>query len=332
MFEYEQLKSVLAAEPKYRLGQAIKAVYGQSISDWEELTVFPKDLRQKLTTDCPLDLSASHEVSKDGRTLKAVFTVAGGRIEAVLMRHENRNTVCVSTQLGCALACRFCLTGTMGLTRNLEADEMLGQVLYFNRILKADNERVSSVVFMGMGEPLLNYDELMRAIGRLNDPGFLGIGARHISVSTSGIVPGIEKLAREKIQLNLSISLHAADNDLRNELMPINERYPLEVLLKAVAAYIRKTNRRVMIEYILLGGVNDRPRDADKLAQLLKKHLGELYFVNLIPYNDTGKFKAAAKHDVNVFKRILSQSGVSVVERFRYGRDVSAACGQLAKK
>jgi 23S rRNA (adenine2503-C2)-methyltransferase len=199
-------------------------------------------------------------------------------------------------------------------------------------MLRTEGERVSSVVFMGMGEPLLNYDELMRAITRLNDPGLLGIGARHISVSTSGVVPGIEKLAKEKIQINLSISLHAPNNELRDELMPINQRYPLEVLLKAVAAYIRKTKRRVMIEYVLLAGINDRPRDADTLAKLLEMQLGELYFVNLIRYNDTGKFKASAKHDVNVFKRILAKSGVSVVERYSYGQDISGACGQLATK
>ncbi len=217
----------------------------------------------------------------------------------------------------------------MGFTRNLDADEMMNQVLFFNRYLRAFGERTDSVVFMGMGEPMNNYDNMMAAITRLNDSELFGIGARHISISTAGVVPGIRKLADEKLQVNLGISLHAPTDELRSQLMPINNAFPLEMLLKAVKAYIAKSKRRVMLEYIMLKDVNDSPRDADKLVKLLQKHLDGLYFVNLIRYNDTGRYAASNRGTVDTFKRILNQSGVPTVERYRFGQDIKGACGQL---
>lgn len=327
---FELLKEVFANEPKFRLQQAIKAVYEQGISSWAEASVFSKALRDRLGSECSLDIEASDEISKDQNTIKTVFDFVGDKIEAVLMRHKGRNTVCVSTQVGCALKCSFCLTGEMGLRRNLTYNEMINQVLYFSRYLKGKDERVTNVVFMGMGEPFNNYDEVMQAVAKLNDAGLFNIGARHISISTSGVVPGIQKLAKEKMQINLSVSLHATSNELRDKMMPINKVYPIEVLLKTVNEYIRKTRRRVMIEYIMLKDVNDSVAHAKDLVRLLQSNLDELYFVNIIKYNQTGKYEASTPHSINVFKRILDQSGIAFVERYRFGQDVKGACGQLS--
>ncbi len=326
---FDLLKSVFSNEPKFRLPQAIKAVYEQSISSWDEASIFSKDLRVKLKKECPLGIKAEHAVSKDGKTIKANFNFLDDIVEAVLMRHQGRNTVCVSTQVGCALNCSFCLTGAMGFTRNLNMDEMINQVLYFSRLLKVENERVTNIVFMGMGEPMNNYDAVFKAISKINDVSFFNIGARHISISTSGVIPGIKRLMKEKMQVNLSVSLHASSDEVRDTIMPINKTYPIIDLLKTVRKYIEQTRRRVMIEYVMLKGVNDSPSQANALIKLLEKHLGELYFVNIIQYNPTGKFEASDRRTMNIFKRILEKSGISVVERYRFGQDIKGACGQL---
>lgn len=328
----DKLKDALDQEPKFRLSQAIKAIYEQGAASWDEVSVFSKEMREKLNSECPLDIEAEKYSSEDGSTVKAAIDFDGDTVESVLMRHEGRNTVCVSTQLGCALKCAFCLTGDMGFKRNLEMDEMLVQVLYFVRFLKAKGERVNNIVFMGMGEPFNNYNELIKTVYKLNDPAYFGIGARHISISTSGLVPGIKKLAKEKIQVNLAVSLHAADDKTRNKIMPINSSYPITELLSSIKYYIDKTRRRVMIEYIMLKGINDGVEHAHNLAALLKDQLAELYFVNIIKYNPTDKFEPSSKKSIDTFKRILDQSGVDVVERYRFGRDVKGACGQLSQK
>jgi len=329
-YNFDLLKSAFSNESKFRFPQAIKVVYEQAISSWDEATVFSKDLRARLAKDCPLDIDAEHAISRDRKTIKANFNFKDDVVEAVLMRHEGRNTVCVSTQVGCALNCGFCLTGAMGFTRNLDVDEMINQVLYFSRLLKTENERVTNIVFMGMGEPFNNYDMVFKTIAKINDASFFGIGARHISISTSGVVPGIKRLIKEKLQVNLSISLHASSDEVRDAIMPINKTYPISKLLKMVHEYIVKTRRRVMIEYVMLKGVNDSPSQANSLIKLLQMHLGELYFVNIIQYNPTGKFEASSRHTMNVFKRILEKSGIAVVERYRFGQDLKAACGQLS--
>ena len=327
---FDLLKGAFSAEPKFRLPQAIKAVYEQSVSSWDEATVFSKDMRDRLKKECPLDIKASQVVSKDRKTIKVDFTFGEDVVEAVLMRYQGRNTVCVSTQVGCALNCSFCLTGAMGFTRNLTMDEMINQVLYFSRFLKTEGERVTNIVFMGMGEPFNNYDAVIKAITKINDISFFNIGARHISISTSGVVPGIKRLMKEKLQVNLSVSLHASSDEVRDTIMPINKTYPIDTLMKAVREYITRTNRRVMIEYVLIKGVNDSPSQANSLIKLLEKYLGELYFVNIIQFNPTTGLEASDRRTMNVFKRILEKSGISVVERYRFGQDIKAACGQLS--
>jgi len=327
---FDLLKGAFSAEPKFRLPQAIKAVYEQSVSSWDEATVFSKDMRDRLKKECPLDIKASQVVSKDRKTIKVDFTFGEDVVEAVLMHYQGRNTVCVSTQVGCALNCSFCLTGAMGFTRNLTMDEMINQVLYFSRFLKTEGERVTNIVFMGMGEPFNNYDAVIKAITKINDISFFNIGARHISISTSGVVPGIKRLMKEKLQVNLSVSLHASSDEVRDTIMPINKTYPIDTLMKAVREYITRTNRRVMIEYVLIKGVNDSPSQANSLIKLLEKYLGELYFVNIIQFNPTTGLEASDRRTMNVFKRILEKSGISVVERYRFGQDIKAACGQLS--
>jgi len=251
----------------------------------------------------------------------------------VLMRHgDNHNTVCVSSQIGCLLGCEFCLTGQGGFQRSLNFYEIVEQVLFFARYLRRHDERVSNIVLMGMGEPLLNYDEVMKAVRFFNDEETFNIGARKISISTVGIIDGIKKLANEPLQINLALSLHAPDDELRQEIMPVAKNNPLKSLLKAVKSYIEKTNRKVMIEYLMLDKVNDSSAQAQKLADLLKANLGRLFMVNLISYNETQNFKTSPNAVINNFKNILEREGVEVAQRFKFGRDVQGACGQLVSK
>lgn len=327
--DLKNLDKILKEEPKYRVLQAKKAVFFELIDDWSKATIFPIQLRQKLNEICPLSVSAEIFPSDGQKAIKAVIYLNDGlKVESVLMRHEDdRNTVCVSSQVGCPLGCKFCATGKLGFKRNLEIFEIIEQVLFFARYLKKENKRISNVVFMGMGEPFLNYDNLIGAIKILNDKDGLNIGARHISISTVGITEGIKKLSEEKLQLNLAISLHAPNNKLRSEIMPVNNSYPIVKILEAVEDYIKKTNRRVMFEYILIKEVNDSDECAIELAKLIKKHL---CFVNLILYNPTGVFRPSSVQRAEKFKEILEKRGIAVTQRYRFGQDVRAACGQLA--
>jgi 23S rRNA (adenine2503-C2)-methyltransferase len=244
------------------------------------------------------------------------------------MKHnDDRFTVCVSSQVGCPLACSFCATGTMGLKRNLDSFEIITQVLLFSRYLK--DKKITNVVFMGMGEPFLNYDNVMKAIHILNDSEYFNIGSRKISISTAGIVEGIERFALEDLQVNLSISLHAPNNQLRNELMPINKKYSLEKVLISVDEYILKTKRKVMFEYLMIKGVNDSLSCAKELAKLMKK---PLYMVNLIVYNPTGRFVPSDSRTIKKFKEYLEKEGIFTTQRYEFGRGINAACGQLATK
>ncbi|MFH1037791.1 MAG: 23S rRNA (adenine(2503)-C(2))-methyltransferase RlmN [PVC group bacterium] len=332
MLDLEKLEHILKEHPPYRQRQAKEAVFRHLDSSWKEATALPKDLREVLERECPLVIDSALTEAADRKTLKGAIRLADDEtIETVLMRHRgDRNTVCVSTQAGCGLACDFCLTGDRGFVRNLTAGEIAGQVVLFARYLKPADQRVNNVVFMGMGEPFLNYDAVLAAIRILNNRDGLNIGARKISISTVGVVEGIDRLAGGTLQVNLSLSLHAPDDALRGRLMPINKTYPIGDILRATARYIDRTGRRVMIEYLLLGGVNDSPDDAQKLASLLKRHLDRLFFVNLIAYNPTGKYSPSPARAAGEFARALERDGIRATRRYRFGREIKAACGQLA--
>jgi len=314
--------------------QAYRALFVDGISDWSQAEFFPKDLREKLSENFSLKIDGKVFFSSDKNTLKALVTYEDGEsIETVLMRHEdNRNTVCVSSQVGCPMGCAFCATGTMGFKRNLSSDEIVMQVLFFQRYLKKFGAKVSNIVFMGMGEPMRNYDEVLSAVRIFNDKDKFNIAIRRISISTCGVVEGINKLAEEGLQVNLAISLHAPNDALRDKLMPINKLYPLDKVLKAVNDYMIKTGRKVMFEYLMIQNVNDSKEYANELINVLKKNLSGVFMVNLIPYNETGMFQASDSKAINSFKKILEDSGIEATQRFRFGRDVDAACGQLKIK
>jgi 23S rRNA (adenine2503-C2)-methyltransferase len=325
------LQKILAKEPRYRLQQVKKSLFQDLIDDWSEATTLPLRLRNELKRDCQIGISAETFVSKDQTTEKALITLKDGlEIETVLLCHKGgrrRNTICVSSQVGCALGCRFCATGKMGFKRSLDFFEIVEQVLFFARRLEKTSQKITNVVFMGMGEPFLNYENVIGAVKTLNDKDGFNLGARHFSISTVGIIEGIEKLAQEELQVNLAISLNAPDDALRSKIMPINEKYPIDKILRAVDNYIEKTRRRVMFEYIMINGLNDSDQAARKLIKITKRNL---CFVNLIPYNPTGGFEPSFLHRVEKFKKILERGGVNVTQRYRFGREIKAACGQLA--
>ncbi|MDQ5970305.1 MAG: rRNA (adenine2503-C2)-methyltransferase [Patescibacteria group bacterium] len=325
----DKLYKVLADQKKYRVKQCQEAIFSNFLSDWSQASNLPKSLVEKLNAECPLQIEAQIFKSKDNKTSKALITLEDGlQIETVLLSHrDGRHTVCVSTEVGCPMGCTFCATGKMGLKRNLTYSEIVDQVLIFSRILHQTGERVSNVVFMGMGEPFLNYDHVMKSIKYLNDKEAFNIGARHISISTCGILTGIDKFANEKMQINLAISLHAPNDELRTQLMPINRRFPLDKLFKTIDKYINKTGRKVMFEYLMIKGVNDRPEHARQLSKLMAK---PLYMVNLIPYNPTDVYKPSDSKTIQNFKNILDKAGIEVVQRYSFGQDIKAACGQLA--
>jgi len=331
MFGFSECQRILKNEPDYRLKQAKKAVFQDLIGDWQKATNLPKALREQLTSNCSLEIKAKLWKAKDSQSDKSLITLNDGlRVETVLMRHKGgRNTVCVSSQVGCPLACKFCATGKLGFKRNLTFSEIISQVLFFARFLKKQNQKIVNIVFMGMGEPFLNIDNVFKAIKLLNDKDGFNLGARHFSISTVGITEGIKRLANEFPQVNLALSLHAADNKLRSQLMPINKKYPLSQVVKTIDAYIKKTNRRVMLEYIMIAGINDSCQDAKKLAVLAKRLL---CFVNLITYNPTGDFQPSPTKKINEFKQILEKHQVPYTQRYRFGQEIKAACGQLAEQ
>ncbi|MEI7497915.1 MAG: 23S rRNA (adenine(2503)-C(2))-methyltransferase RlmN [Candidatus Falkowbacteria bacterium] len=324
-----KLSEVLAKEPTYRYKQVLKAIFQDLISDWPEATTLPKSLRERLATDCPLTITAT--ASKGKAVRKALIELTdGAKIETVLMGHgDERNTVCVSSQVGCPLGCLFCATGKLGFTRNLVAEEIVEQVIYFARELKKEQKTISNIVFMGMGEPFLNYDEVLKAIRWLHDPERFNMGARRFSISTAGLPEGIKRLAKEGLEINLALSLHAPTNDLRQQIMPIAKQYSLKQIFTAIDYYVEKTNRRVMYEYVMINNLNDKPEHARHLAKLLSGRLG---FVNLIAYNQTGMFSASPSERIKTFIKILEAEKISVVERQRFGQGIDAACGQLAAK
>jgi len=329
--DLSKLDKILITEPRYRQQQVNQAVFIDLVADWEQIKTLPQKLRKVLHDNCPLEIKADIFHSQDKKTSKALVTLSdGNKIETVLMRHEGeRHTVCVSSQVGCPLACTFCATGRLGLKRNLTADEIVEQVLLWNRVLKqlGEKDRVTNVVYMGMGEPFLNYTAVLKSIKNLNDKQGFNIGARKISISTSGIATKIKKFAEEKMQINLALSLHAADDKLRSQLMPINTHFPLSEVMNAIDYYIKKTNRKVMCEYLMIDGVNDSLAQARQLVELLKD---KLVMVNLIAYNPTNAYQPAKSKNIKVFKEYLTKQGLEVSQRFTFGQDIKAACGQLA--
>ncbi len=330
----EELKNVFEElhEPPFRFAQAKRAFYVETLSGWEEVTTFPKKTRDALAARIPWSslTPVRTQTSTSGDTVKTLFACADGKnIEAVLMRHEDgRNTVCVSCQVGCPMACAFCATGTMGFKRNLTVEEIVDQVMHFARLVKPEDARITNVVFMGMGEPMHTYDTVLAAIRELHDPDGFNLGSRHFTISTCGIVPGILRLADEPMQINLAISLHSAVDETRSKIMPVNRAYPVKKLMAAVDAYAEKTNRKVFFEYVLLDGINDSPEEAQAVANLLRHNI-RLFHVNLIKYHDTQAFTGTATADRMSFMDRLKKFGIPVTHRVTFGEDIDAACGQL---
>jgi 23S rRNA (adenine2503-C2)-methyltransferase len=319
-------------EPRYRVRQVWQGLYRDLAASPDEITTIPKALRQRLASEFRFgSLAPQIEArSTDGQTRKVLFELPDQRqIESVLMGYAARRTACISTQAGCAMGCVFCATGQMGFRRHLTAGEIAEQVLWFSRELRAQDDRLTHVVVMGMGEPFHNYDATMAAIDLLNDPEGLNFGARRITVSTVGLVPGIERFAAEKRQVNLAVSLHAATDELRAEMLPINKKYPLAALFTAVREYFAATRRRVTFEWALIQGKNDTPAQARALAALAK---GLPCHVNVIPLNPTRDYagQAATRERAAAFKVALEGHGIPCTIRVRRGIDINAGCGQLA--
>jgi 23S rRNA (adenine2503-C2)-methyltransferase len=314
-----------AGEPAFRIRQVWDWT-ARGAASYEAMTNIPAGLRERLAAEVPLSsLELVREArSRDG-TEKALFHTHDGRsIEGVLMRYrDGRRSLCLSSQSGCPLTCTFCATGTMKFGRNLTESEIVDQALHFRRI-----EAVDHAVFMGMGEPLMNLDNVLAACERLPD---LGISSRHTAISTVGWIPGIERLTTEGPPVRLALSLHAADETLRSELMPVNDRYPLPDVLDACRAWSEARHQPVFVEYLMLDGVNDRYEQALALAHALEPR--ELFKVNLIPYNPTGsQFQGSTRAAIDAFKTALEAHGVRATVRLTRGRDIDAACGQLAAK
>ena len=322
----EDLSRVLGDEPAYRTRQVWKSLYQGR--EPEEMTDLPLALRSRLAEDlAPGLLPSETSVNHDGDTTKWLWTLAdGAKVETVLMAYPSgRVTVCVSTQAGCAMACSFCATGQAGFQRHLTAGEIVEQVIRAGRA--SETGRVSNVVFMGMGEPLANYSATWAAVERLH--GDVGLSARHLTVSTVGIVPGILKLAEERLPVNLAVSLHAANDELRDSMVPINRRYPLAAVVEACEAWVASRNRRLSFEWALIDGVNDRPSDAAELAAMARPLAAH---VNLIPLNPTPGYltRGTPPAGVRAFRDRLVNAGVNATIRRNRGTDIAAACGQLA--
>jgi len=310
-----------AGETDYRASQVWEWV-ARGARSYAEMTNLPAGLRERLAAAVPLStLQVAEEAKADDGTVKSLFRTADGLpLEAVLMRYrDGRRSVCLSSQSGCPLTCTFCATGRMKFGRNLSADEILDQALHFRRV-----EPIDHVVFMGMGEPTMNLDAVLGACERLPD---LGVTHRRTAISTVGWVPGIDRLAESEMPVSLALSLHAPNDSLRSQLMPVNDRYPLAEVLAACERYRARRRRKVFVEYVMLDGVNDLPEHARQLAKLLDPRA---YKVNLIPYNPTGAYDGSPPERIERFRAILAEHRIPATVRLTRGRDIDAACGQLA--
>lgn len=319
-------------EPAYRAKQIWRGIYCQLWDSAQAFSPLPAGLRAKMADELRFTGLTPSAVlkSSDGQTVKTLFHLPDGRaIEAVLMRYEHRQTLCISSQAGCAMGCSFCATGQMGFKRHLTSGEIVEQVLYYARMLKQEGKSVTNIVVMGMGEPFHNYENSLAAIDRLNHSDGFNLGARRFTISTVGLVPMIRKFAAEKRQINLAISLHASDDQLRSSMMPVNNKYPIADLIQACREYIEATGRRLTFEWALIQGVNDTPEQARALAVLLK---GMLCHVNVIPLNPTHKFAGtgSTRQRAETFRAELESAGIPCTVRMRRGIDIQAGCGQLA--
>jgi len=348
---HDQLQDLLTGwgEPRFRADQLWHWLYGSLADDFAAMGNLPGPLRERLVAETDLELLVPvvAQESATGQTRKVLFRLRDGNvIESVLMVYDERRTACISTQVGCGIGCLFCATGQDGLARNLSAGEIVAQVLHFAReIQQAEIERanvmglsaglqghpVTNIVLMGMGEPLANYEATWQAIETLADARGYNLGARRITLSTVGLVPGIRRLADEGLPINLAVSLHAPNDELRNRLVPVNKRYPLGELMAAVREYAQKTKRRVTFEYALIAGVNDAVQHAQELAALLR---GLLCHVNLIPLNPTPgtELQPSPREQVDLFRDVLADGGIPTTVRVRRGISIEAGCGQLRRR
>lgn len=333
---FDELRARVAGlgQQPFRASQIYDWTYKKLATGYDEMSNVPAALRTSLSETLPMDpLTLVHAVeTDDGETVKFLYTTHDGQlVETVLMFYPDRATVCVSCQVGCAVGCAFCATGLGGLQRNLTAGEMVAQTVNAARIARERGRPLTNLVMMGMGEPFHNYRETMKFISILNDKHGLEFGARRITVSTSGIVPGIQKLAEEPYQVNLAISLHAPNDELRSSLVPINDRFPIEVLMQTARDYIAKTGRRISFEYALMKGINDSDEIAEQMADLLQ---GMLCHVNIIPLNpiDVLPYERPETADIDRFAAILESRGIPTTVRYSRGVDIAAACGQLRAK
>ena len=321
-------------EPPYRVKQLWEGLYRHLWEDINDFTPFSIELRDRISQD--FTFQAIHPVreivSPDGETHKTLFyTRSGNPLETVLMHYKNRHTLCISSQSGCGMGCIFCATGQMGFKANLSCGEMIAQVLYYNRILAQDGQKLTNIVIMGMGEPLNNFDQTIKAIDFLNDPQGLNMGERRFTISTVGLVPQLNRFSEMNRQINLAISLHAADDDLRSKIIPINRKYPLSELMAACRKYSKVTHRRITFEWALIRDFNDDLGQAQKLVNLLK---GLIAHVNLIPLNPTVLFpgKPPRSERITQFQQYLIKNHIPCTIRLRRGIDIQAGCGQLATK
>jgi 23S rRNA (adenine2503-C2)-methyltransferase len=319
-------------QPAYRARQVWEGLYRHFWSQPSQFSALPRQLRDRLAerfafTHLQVETVVS---SSDGQTVKTLFRLPDRQpVEAVLMSYERRRTLCISTQAGCAMGCVFCATGQMGFRRHLTSGEIVEQVIYYARQLAEIGERVTNVVLMGMGEPFHNYDATLAAIDRLGHSDGMNLGARRFTISTVGLAPLIRRFANERRQVNLAVSLHAADDELRSSMLPVNRKYPLEEVLAACRDYVEKTHRRITFEWALIRNVNDSPEQARKLAQKLS---GILAHVNVIPLNPTEKYsgQATTLERARAFQAELERHGIPCTIRLRRGIDIQAGCGQLA--
>ncbi|MBP5252167.1 MAG: 23S rRNA (adenine(2503)-C(2))-methyltransferase RlmN [Lachnospiraceae bacterium] len=328
-----QLKEEMATigEKPFRAGQIYKWLHVKLVSSFEEMTDLSAALREKLSSEYEItDLKKLEvQVSKDDGTRKYLFELGDGNtVESVLMRYHHGNSVCISSQVGCRMGCKFCASTIGGCIRSLEPSEMLDQIY---KITNDINERVSNVVVMGMGEPLENFDNLIRFITLVTDENGLNISQRNITVSTCGLVPEIRKLADLHLSITLAISLHAGTDEKRKALMPIANKYSLDELLDACSYYFKETGRRLTFEYALIAGVNDTPADADEISNLARKVSAHVNLIPVNPVTETG-FRPTSGKDTNAFKQALEKRGVNSTVRREMGRDIDGACGQLRKR
>ena len=325
---YQELEKYLINinEKKYRASQIFDFLYVKRVNKFEEMTNLSKELINKLNTDFEVKKIEIVKEEQDKDVNKYLFKLNDNNyIESVLMRHDYGLSLCVSSEVGCNMGCIFCESGRLKKVRNLYSYEIVLQILMIEELIK---ERISHIVIMGIGEPFDNYENIINFIKIINDQKGINIGSRHITVSTCGIIPKIKEFSNEEFQVNLAISLHAPNNELRNKIMPINKVYPLENLIEELKLYIKKTNRRVTFEYIMLEGINDSEKEANELINLIR---GMNCYVNLIPYNESSNFtlKRSKNDKIMEFYDILKKGKINVTIRREFGSNISAACGQL---